>query len=53
MRKIEIIEEELLIVKQALAELKEKLSSDNTKVVREDSAIIDGILRKIREELNK
>jgi hypothetical protein len=53
MRKIEIIEEEILIVKQALGLYKEKLQEVNTLVDRSEIEIIDAIFNKIKEELKK
>lgn len=53
MRKVEIIEEEILIVKQALSEMKDKLSANQNRVGRDDIMIIDNILKKIKTELNK
>lgn len=53
MCKVEIIEEEILIVKQAISELKDRLSVDQNKIGRDDTVIIDNILKKIKIELNK
>jgi hypothetical protein len=53
MRKIEIVEEELLIVKQALSLYKEKLDEENTIINRADDKIVDSILTKIKDELKK
>jgi hypothetical protein len=51
MRKIEIIETELIIVKQALDEYKEKLQRDNIRSYKFESESIDLIFKKIRDEL--
>jgi hypothetical protein len=53
MRKVEIIEEEILIVKQALSLYKEKLDEENTVINRSDVQIVDIILAKIKDELKK
>ena len=51
MRKIEIIENELIIVKQALDEYKENLQRDNRGSYKFESETIDAIIKKIREAL--
>lgn len=53
MRKVEITEEEILVVKQALCDMKDKLSINQNKVGRDDIIIIDNILKKIKTELTK
>jgi hypothetical protein len=53
MRKIEIVEEEILIVKQALSLYKEKLLEENTIINRSDIEIVDNVFMKIKEELKK
>lgn len=52
MRKVEITDEEILIVKQALCELKDRKNDNPNKVERYDLEIIDNILKKIKNELS-
>jgi hypothetical protein len=53
MRKVEIIEEEILITKQALSLYKEKLQEENTLVNRSEIEVLDRILTNIKNELKK
>ena len=50
---MEIIEEEILIVKQALGLYKEKLQEENTIINRSEIEILDRIFEKIKYELKK
>jgi hypothetical protein len=51
MRKIEIIEEEILVTKQALSLYKAKLQEENTLVNMSELEIVDKILENIKDEL--
>lgn len=53
MRKVELVEEEILIVKQALAQMRARIENAHDRVNRDDVTIIDKILKKIRAELVK
>jgi hypothetical protein len=53
MRRIEIIDEEVLIVKQSLSLYKEKLENLNSRMSISEIEVIDKLLKKIRIELNK
>lgn len=53
MRKVEIMDDEILITKQALSLFKEKLEEENTVVNRLEIEVIDRILLTIKEELTK
>lgn len=53
MRKVEIEEEEILIVKQALCDYRDKLVTENQRYLGSDIEIANKILKKIKDELNK
>jgi hypothetical protein len=53
MRKIEIVDEEILIVKQALSLYKEKLQKEKSKINIFEVEVVEKILEKIKKELNK
>lgn len=53
MRKVEIIEEEILVTKQALVQYKDSLQGESSRVNILEIEVIDKILKKIKEEFNK
>lgn len=53
MRKIEITEEEILLVKQAICDYRDKLVSENGRYSKPEIELAESILKRIREELNR
>lgn len=53
MCKVEIIEEEIIVVKQALSLYKDKLQENNRIIDRSEVETVNKILDKIKEELKK
>jgi hypothetical protein len=53
MRKVEFIEEELLILKQSLDLYKDKMQSENARLAASELQTIDEMLKRIKLELNK
>lgn len=53
MRKVEFIDEELLIIKQSIDLYKEKIQSENARLAASEMQTIEIMIKKLKQELNK